>query len=76
MRGLHSDLTQGDSRHGAPRQDGGRGEEEEGETEDRVGEAEVNQQKTARLPSLERNKVCRLSVINRGLNFLTVDKHY
>ena len=76
MRGLHSDLTQGDSRHGAPRQDGGGGEEEEGETEDRVGEAEVNQQKTARLPGLERNKVCRLSVINRGLNFLTVDKHY
>ena len=56
MRGLHSDLTQGDSRHGAPRQDGGGGEEEKSEAEDRVGKAEVDQQETARFPGLKKTK--------------------
>ena len=56
MRGLHSDLTQGDSRHGAPRQDGGGGEEEKGQAEDTVGQAKMDQQETAGLPGLKKTK--------------------
>ena len=50
------ELTHGDPRHRSPCQDGGGGEEEKSEAEDRVGEAKMNQQETARLPGLKETK--------------------
>ena len=49
-------LTQGHPGYGGPCQDGGGGEEEKSEAEDWVGEAEVDQQETARFPGLKKTK--------------------
>ena len=44
-----------DPRHGLAADDGGGGEEEEGEGQHRVGQPQVHQQQTARLPRLNNN---------------------
>ena len=52
-----ADLTHDQAGHGLAGEDGGGGEEEEGEAEERVGEAEVDQQQASGLPGLREDKV-------------------
>ena len=54
----------GEPRHRDPGDDGGRGEEEEQQAENRVGDPEVNKQQAARLPCLNREKCRELLFIN------------
>ena len=60
------DLTEGHPGHGVAGEDGGGGEEEEGEAEDTVGEAQVDQQQTAGLPGLKKTNFadCQSSILD------------
>ena len=63
----------GEPRHRDPGDDGGRGEEEEQQAENRVGDTEVNKQQAARLPCLNKEKCSELLFINEDYLYIEED---